>query len=79
MTTVKFTYLNHHGKEAARTVDVECLEFQRSPGYGYQPGWFLTGHCHDKDARRSFALSRIILFDLTENSMATSIYRLRLS
>lgn len=58
---IKFMYLNHHGKLAERRVAVECVEFQHNPGFGYQPGWFVTGLCLDKRARRSFALNRIEL------------------
>lgn len=58
---MKFQYLNHNGKLAERNVDIDSLEFHRNPGYGYQPGWFISGFDHDKAARRSFALSRIVL------------------
>ena len=61
MPTLKFDYLNHNGKLAERTVRVETLELLISPDYGYQPGWFLTGFCFTKQARRSFALSRIVI------------------
>jgi len=56
---VKFWYLNHNGKRAQRTVLVDSLEFLVAPGFGYQPGWFLSGWDCDKKARRSFALSRV--------------------
>jgi predicted DNA-binding transcriptional regulator YafY len=59
--TIKFKYLNHRGAVAERTVDVIGLEFNYNPNYGYQPGWFLRGFCHDKKAERSFALNRIEL------------------
>ena len=58
-----FTYLNHAGKKSVRTIDVECVEFIRSPGFGYQSGWFLSGFDSEKQARRSFALDRIIFDD----------------
>lgn len=63
MITVTFKYLNHHGKLAERTVDVDSVEFVRNPGFQYQPGWFISGRCHTNNARRSFALSRIELPD----------------
>lgn len=63
MTTITFKYLNHRGKTAERTIDVDAIEFILRPSFGYQPGWFISGRCHDKDARRSFALNRIILDD----------------
>lgn len=61
MTTMSFEYLNHRGKQELRTVDVECLEYFSNPAFGYQAGWFISGRCHTKNARRSFALSRIII------------------
>lgn len=62
-TTITFKYLNHRGEHADRTIDVEAVEFIREPGFGYQSGWFVSGRCHDKDARRSFALNRILFND----------------
>jgi predicted DNA-binding transcriptional regulator YafY len=59
--TISFTYLNHNGKKAERTVDVETVEFLKNPGFGYQSGWFVSGFDHEKKARRSFSLGRIIL------------------
>lgn len=61
MTTIRFKYLNHRGEIAQRTIDVDAVEFFRDPAFGYQPGWFISGHCHDRNARRSFALNRIII------------------
>ncbi len=58
---VSFVYLNHKGVKAKRTVDFECIEFIQHPGFDYQPGWFMSGRCHDHNLRRSFALNRIIL------------------
>lgn len=63
MATITFNYLNHKGVTAERTVDVDAVEFHRNPGFDYQPGWFISGRCHAKNARRSFALCRIILPD----------------
>lgn len=60
-TRISFLYLNHRGVKEQRVVDVETLEFIREPGFGYQPGWFITGIDHKKQARRSFALDRIIM------------------
>jgi hypothetical protein len=61
MITWTFLYLNHRGETKERTIDVECLEFIPESNYGYQPGWFISGRCYDKNARRSFALSRILM------------------
>lgn len=63
--TITFNYLNHRGARSERTVDVETVEFIRAPGYGYQSGWFVSGFDHDKMARRSFALSHILMPDDT--------------
>lgn len=54
-----FRYLNHRGELTERHIRVDALEFLFRPGYGYQPGWFLSGHDLDKDARRSFSLNRV--------------------
>ncbi|MEQ1950953.1 hypothetical protein [Mesorhizobium sp. CN2-181] len=63
--TVTFTYLNHRGITAERTINFEALEFIRDPGFGYQSGWFISGHCHDKKERRSFALNRIVMSEIS--------------
>lgn len=60
---VTFKYKNHRGEETVRNVDVKSIDFVLNPGYGYQPGWFLSGICQDKQANRSFALSHIVLVD----------------
>lgn len=63
MTVATFRYRNHKGEEAIRSVAVESLDFLVNPGFGYQPGWFISGICQDKLERRSFALSHIVLID----------------
>ena len=60
---VYFTYRNYKGKESRRRVKVDSIEFIRDPGFGYQPGWFLSGMDLDKNARRSFAFSSMIISD----------------
>jgi predicted DNA-binding transcriptional regulator YafY len=60
---VYFDYRNHRGEIRNRKVCVDSIEFLPNPGYGYQPGWFLSGYDYDKQARRSFALSGIKLND----------------
>lgn len=58
--TISFDYLNHKGLKEHRTIKGPFdLSFQFHPGFGYQPGWFLSGICMDRKARRSFALTRI--------------------
>lgn len=61
--TVKFKYLNHRGEVAERHVEIASIDFVNNPGYNYQPGWFISGHDLDKNAYRSFALSRIVISD----------------
>lgn len=56
----KFRYKNHRGEVALRTVSMESISWKETPGYGYKPGFFLDGWCHDKKARRSFALANIV-------------------
>jgi predicted DNA-binding transcriptional regulator YafY len=73
MPTIQFLYLNHAGKLSGRTVTVDSVEFHRNPGFGYQPGWFISGFDHDKAARRSFALSRI---QLPEEEGSNKTFRL---
>lgn len=63
MTQVTFNYKNHRGEIRERNVRFIAIMFNRTPGYGYQPGWFLHGECLDKNEIRSFALCDIILPD----------------
>lgn len=58
-----FTYRNHRGELRQRQIIPDSLEWLSAPGFGYQPGWFLSGRDIGKDARRSFALSHIVLND----------------
>lgn len=60
---LRFSYTNHRGETAIRRITPKMLEFQREPGYGYEPGWFLTGFDLDKHAMRSFSLSNITVED----------------
>lgn len=61
---ISFGYTNHHGKTANRRVIPDALEYIQAPGFGYPPGWFLSGMCLDKNERRSFALSNMTLPDV---------------
>lgn len=54
-----FVYTNHKGVTSTRKVAVDSVEFITAPGFNYQPGWFISGICQDKQERRSFALSHI--------------------
>lgn len=75
-STITFNYLNHRGETEERTIDVAAVEFQRNPGYGYQPGWFISGFCHDRKARRSFALNRIILPEIELRNTVVILMRM---
>lgn len=61
MNTIQFRYMNHQGEVEDRSVDVDSVEFHYNPGFGHQPGWFISGYDNVKNARRSFALSHIVL------------------
>lgn len=58
---IEFDYLNHNGHTSTRHIEVDSVEFHHRPGWGYQPGWFVSGWDFDKHSRRSFSLSRIII------------------
>lgn len=61
---VKFWYKNHRDEIRERTVTVDSIEFVRDekPDYKHPPNsWVLSGYDHDKNARRSFLLDRIII------------------
>ena len=60
-TTIEFEYINYKGVRSKRRVTVDSIEFIRTPGYDYQPGWFISGYDHDKKARRSFAMTHIVI------------------
>jgi hypothetical protein len=55
-----FKYKNHRGEVADRRVRVETIGWIEEPGFGYEPGWFISGHCLDKGDRRSFAFVNIV-------------------
>lgn len=58
---VSFVYRNHRGAQSWRTIEFDSLEFHFNPGFEYQPGWFISGFDLERNARRSFALSHIVL------------------
>lgn len=62
MSEHKFTYLNHRGRKALRTVTPLALEYLMEPGYGYSPGYFLRALDHEKNAQRSFAVDPTRMF-----------------
>ena len=63
MQPITFSYKNHRGEMQQRTIVPDALEFifAPDPKYNHQPGWFISGYDKEKYARRSFALSNIIL------------------
>jgi predicted DNA-binding transcriptional regulator YafY len=58
--TVTFVYKNHRGDIRERVIIPDAIEFISVSNFGYQPGWYLSGYCMDKCARRSFNLAHII-------------------
>ena len=58
---IKFMYKNHRDETAERMIVFESITYEQAPEFDYKPGWFMNGFCHDKHARRSFALDNIIL------------------
>lgn len=74
--TVTFTY-RHKGVDKIRRIVPDALEFHHRSHDGFQPGWFLSGHDLDKNARRSFALTHIVLDPAAYiSSGGLTIYRL---
>ena len=63
MTTVTFSYKNHRGVVETRQVRDAILMFDRTPEYGYQPGWFIDAYCLSRHARRKFALVNVKIYE----------------
>jgi hypothetical protein len=63
MSKAIFLYKNHRGETELRKVSQVRLELIKNPGFGYQPGWFLSGWDIARQAKRSFALSNIVIDD----------------
>lgn len=55
---LSFPYLNHENKETIRVVEYRGLQYGCNEWYP-EPQWFMLTHDEDRDAPRSFALSRI--------------------
>ncbi len=47
---MKFTYTNYKGETEDREVIPVKLEYLKEPGFGYEPGWFLT--CLDPSRKK---------------------------
>lgn len=60
MKPLEFTYRNHRGEIEDRRIIPDAIEYMANPGFNYQPGWFISGECLDRKARRSFRLSHIV-------------------
>lgn len=71
---IQFGYTNHRGETAKRTITVDAVEYVHRPGYDYEPGWFVSGWCHDRQARRSFALSKIDLGDSAPHAFKLMVF-----
>lgn len=59
---MQFTYRNHREEIAVRTITPLMIIYEPNPPeeYKYQPGWFLHGYDHEKEAPRTFDINRII-------------------
>lgn len=68
MIIINFNYKNYRGEVSFRRVAVDSIEFLTNPGFGYQPGWFISGIDLDKNARRSFRFDNIVLDAASEQS-----------
>lgn len=56
---MKFEYTNYKGETEERDVDVTSIDYISNPGFGYEPGWFLTGRDRERNgAVRSFRLDQ---------------------
>lgn len=73
LRAITFQYMNHRGITEERTIVPESIDFVPTGNYGYQPGWFISGICQKKLARRSFALSRIIFPEGTGKALSISL------
>lgn len=60
ITVISFDYINHRGELRRRHVRPVSIRFNADPGYGYAPGWFLTGFDIQKEEIRDFALLNIV-------------------
>lgn len=40
---MRFVYTNYKGETEERDIDVLEITYMSKPGFGYEPGWFLTG------------------------------------
>lgn len=58
---IKFEYRNHRGVTELRTVTPDRIVYDADPErqYGYAPGWFLVGYCHDRKGERKFAFTHM--------------------
>jgi len=59
MRYLTFSYKNHRGVVETRQVRDASLMFDRTPEYGYQPGWFIDAYCLSRHSRRKFALVNV--------------------
>lgn len=59
---IEFKYKTHRGTIENRSLAGPItLEFQFNPGFGYQPGWAISGSCPEREgAKRSFFLTNIV-------------------
>src|SRR5690242_4329685 len=59
---MKFVYTNYKNETAERDVEVLSIDFLTNPGFGYAPGWFITGRDRDRKGDvRSFRIDERML------------------
>lgn len=58
---INFRYVNHRGEFREVNLIPTDLSFKAVPDYYPQPQWLLTGWDIDKQATRTFSLSRIVI------------------
>lgn len=70
MQAITFKYRNHRGEIQDRTIIPDAVEFiwRHNSKYHNQPGWYISGFDVDKNARRSFPLTSIVLPELPEET-----------
>lgn len=70
---LSFIYLNHNSHTSLRHLELHDIRFEYVPRWGYQPGWALFGKDLDKQAMRTFYLSRIIFPEGEEAARCLSL------
>ena len=75
---IEFKYKTHRGTIEQRTlVGPFQIALLFNPGFGYQPGWFISGSCPERgNDQRSFALTQIVIDGDQKQGAGNLFYRL---